>query len=57
MGLVVAGLAIAYAAGSGKAAAEELYSGQSALGPLLSNSSGCTVAALLLLLVCKGLAY
>ncbi|MET9465906.1 chloride channel protein [Streptomyces sp. NPDC006544] len=57
MGLVVAGLAIAYAQGSGKAATEVLYSGQSALGPLLSNSAGYTVATLLLLLACKGLAY
>ncbi len=57
MGLAVAGLAIAYAAGSGKAATEVLYSGQSALGPLLANSAGYAVATLLLLLACRALAY
>ncbi len=56
-GLVVAGLAIAYAEGAGKDTSEVLFSGQDALGPLISHSASYTVGALLLLLVCKSLAY
>jgi len=56
-GLAVAGLAIAFAAGTGKSSSEVLFSGQSALGPLIGNSASYTVGALLLLIVCKGLAY
>jgi hypothetical protein len=56
-GLAVAGLAIAFAAGTGKGSSEVLFSGQSDLGPFISNSASYTVGALLLLLVCKGLAY
>ena len=57
IGLAIAGLAIAYAAGTGKGTSEVLFSGQDALGPLIGHASGYTVGALLLLLVCKGLAY
>jgi len=57
VGLAVAGLAIAYAAGTGKGSSEVLFSGQSALGPFITHSASYTVGALLLLLVCKGLAY
>jgi H+/Cl- antiporter ClcA len=57
VGLAVAGLAIAYAAGTGKGSSEVLFSGQSALGPLITHSASYTVGALLLLMVCKGLAY
>ncbi|KOG31871.1 chloride channel protein [Streptomyces wedmorensis] len=57
MGLVVAGLAIAYAEGTGKAATEVLYSGQTALGPLIANSAEYSVGTLTLLVACKGLAY
>ena len=57
VGLAVAGLAIAFAAGTGKGSSEVLFSGQSALGPFISHSASYTVGALLLLLVCKGLAY
>ena len=56
-GLAVAGLAIAFAAGTGKGSSEVLFSGQSALGPFIGNSASYTVGALLLLLVCKGIAY
>ena len=56
-GLIVAGLAIAYAEGTGKGSSEVLFSGQSALGPLVTHSASYTVAALLLLIACKGLAY
>jgi hypothetical protein len=34
-----------------------LFSGQSALGPFLTNSASYSVGALLLLIACKGLAY
>jgi H+/Cl- antiporter ClcA len=56
-GLAVAGLAIAYAAGTGKGSSEVLFSGQSALGPLIDHSASYTVGALVLLLVCKAVAY
>jgi H+/Cl- antiporter ClcA len=57
VGLAVAGLAIAFAAGTGKGSSEVLFSGQSALGPFITHSASYTVGALLLLLICKGLAY
>lgn len=57
IGLVVAGLAIGYAEGTGKAASDVLYSGQSALDPLLTHHAAYSVGALSLLVVCKGLAY
>ena len=57
VGLAIAGLAIAFAAGTGKNSSEVLFSGQSALGPFITNSASYTVGALLLLLVCKGIAY
>ena len=57
VGLAVAGLAIAFAAGTGKGSSEVLFSGQSALGPFIADSASYTVGALLLLLACKGLAY
>jgi H+/Cl- antiporter ClcA len=57
LGLVVAGLAIGYAVVTGHSSSDVLFSGQSALPGLLTNSGSYTVGALLLLLVCKGLAY
>jgi hypothetical protein len=57
VGLAIAGLAIAYAAATGKASSDVLFSGQSALGPLVTHSASYTVGALLLLIACKGLAY
>jgi H+/Cl- antiporter ClcA len=56
-GLIVAGLAIAYAEGAGKSSSQVLFSGQNDLGPLITNGAAYTVGALLLLLVCKSLAY
>ena len=56
-GLAVAGLAIAFAAGTGRSSSEVLFSGQSALPALVQQAAGWTVGALLLLLLCKGLAY
>ncbi|MFI0715907.1 chloride channel protein [Streptomyces inhibens] len=57
MGLVVGALAVGFAGATGKPATEMLYSGQSALGSLFRDSAGYSVAALLLLVLCKGLAY
>ena len=56
-GLAVAGLAIGYAEATGKSTSDVLFSGQSALGPLIQNSSTYTVGALLMLVLCKALAY
>ena len=56
-GLVVAGLAIAFAAATGKGSSEVLFSGQSALGPFITHTASYSVGALLLLLACKGIAY
>jgi H+/Cl- antiporter ClcA len=56
-GLAVAGLAIAYAEGTGKPSSDVLFSGQTALPPLLEHSASYTAGALALLLACKALAY
>lgn len=57
VGLTVGGLAIAFAAGTGRSSSEVLFSGQSALPTLILQAGSWTVGALLLLLACKGLAY
>ncbi|WP_413754035.1 chloride channel protein [Streptomyces sp. R-74717] len=57
MGLVVGLVAFVYAQGTGRDASGVLFSGESALGPLLSQSAGYSVAALLVLALCKALAY
>jgi H+/Cl- antiporter ClcA len=57
LGLAVAGLAIAFAAGTGKGSSEVLFSGQDALGPLVTSGASYTAAALVLLVACKALAY
>ncbi|WP_312869256.1 chloride channel protein [Amycolatopsis pithecellobii] len=57
LGIVIAGLAIGYAQTTGKSSSDVLFSGQTALGPLITNASGYSVGAIVLLLVCKGLAY
>lgn len=56
-GLVVAGLAIGYVEVSGKAASDVLFSGQEALGPLIRHAASYSVGVLVLLLMCKGIAY
>jgi len=56
-GLAIAGLAIAFAAATGKGTSEVLFSGQAALGPFIAHGAAYTVGALLLLIACKGLAY
>jgi H+/Cl- antiporter ClcA len=57
VGLATGVLAIVYANASGHDASDVLFSGQDALGPLITNSDGYTVGALVLLVACKGLAY
>ena len=57
VGLAVGGLAVAFAAGTGRSSSEVLFSGQTALPGLVQQAAGWTVGALLLLLVCKTLAY
>ncbi|HEX3980511.1 MAG TPA: chloride channel protein, partial [Acidimicrobiales bacterium] len=57
IGLGVAGLAIAFAEGSGKSFTEVLFSGQSALPTLVLHASGWAVGALVLLVACKSAAY
>ncbi len=56
-GLVVAALAIAYTEGTGKSSSDVLFSGQAALPSLVQHAASYTVGALLLLVVCKALAY
>jgi len=56
-GLAVAGLAIGYAEATGKGPDDVLFSGQSALSPLIQNASTYTVGTLVLLMLCKALAY
>jgi H+/Cl- antiporter ClcA len=56
-GLAIAGLAIAFEAGTGKGSSEVLFSGQSALPTFISHSASYTVGALVLLIVCKAIAY
>ena len=56
-GLVIAALAIAFAEATGKPSSAVLFSGQTALPPLLENAASYTVGTLVLLMVCKGLAY
>ena len=57
VGLLIGGLAVLFAEVTGKSSAEVLFSGQSAVGPLITDASSYTVGALVLLLACKGLAY
>jgi H+/Cl- antiporter ClcA len=56
-GLVIGGLAALYAEATGQAATDVLFSGQSALPHLITHASSYAVGALLLVMVCKGLAY
>lgn len=57
MGLLVAGLAILYSEVTGKSSSDVLFSGQEALPSLVTQSADYSVGALLLLVLCKGLAY
>ena len=57
LGLIIGVLAIVFAEGSGKSSSEVLFSGQSALPSLIQNAADWTVGALVLLVLCKSLAY
>jgi H+/Cl- antiporter ClcA len=56
-GLAVGALAVIYAQASGHDVTDVLFSGQDAMGPLISQGAGYSPGALLLLVACKGLAY
>ena len=56
-GLVIGLAAFVFAEGSDRSPSEVLFSGQSALPSLVQGAAGWTVGALLLLIVCKALAY
>jgi H+/Cl- antiporter ClcA len=56
-GLAVAGLAILYAQVTGKSSSQVLFSGQTALAPLVSHGAGYPLGTVLLLLACKSLGY
>jgi H+/Cl- antiporter ClcA len=57
LGLVVGALAVGFAEATDKSASEVLFSGQTAVGPLIASAAGWSVGALLLLVACKSLAY
>jgi H+/Cl- antiporter ClcA len=57
LGASIGVLAVVFATTSGRTPDDVLFSGQSALPSLLENASDWTVDALVLLIVCKGLAY
>jgi H+/Cl- antiporter ClcA len=56
-GLAVAVLTIIYTQATGKPSSDMLFSGQSDIGPLVDHAASYSVGTLLLLLVCKTLAY
>src|SRR4051795_899068 len=57
LGLAIGALAIGFAEATGKDASFVLFSGQSALGPLVDHSTEWSIGALLLLCACKSLGY
>ena len=57
VGLAIGGLAALFADVTGKSSSLVLFSGQSSLPSLLENSAAYSVGTLILLVVCKGLAY
>ena len=57
LGLAIGGLAVGYAVATGHGASDVLFSGQDHLPGLIAGSAGYSIGALLLLLLCKGLAY
>jgi H+/Cl- antiporter ClcA len=56
-GLAVAVLTIIYTQATGKPSSDMLFSGQNDIGPLVDHAASYSVGTLLLLLVCKTLAY
>ncbi len=57
VGLVVAGLAIAFHGATGRSVNEVLFSGQDGLPGLVAQAGGWSMSALVLLVLFKGLAY
>jgi H+/Cl- antiporter ClcA len=57
LGVGIGGLAIGFGEATGHSASNVLFSGQDDLGPLIGGAAGWSVGALLLLVLCKGLAY
>lgn len=57
IGLLIGGLAVAFDQATDKPASNVLFSGQSAMGPLIDDASSWSVGALLALIAAKGLAY
>lgn len=57
VGVLIAGLAIGFGQATDKDSSEVLFSGQSALPTLVGQAAEWSVGALLLLVVCKSLAY
>jgi H+/Cl- antiporter ClcA len=57
LGLVIAGLAIGFAEATDKSSSMVLFSGQDQMGPLIGQAVGWSVGAVLLLIVCKAIAY
>ena len=55
--LIIAAMAILYAQVTGHSINDVLFSGQNDLGPFIGNAAGYSVGALLLLILCKGIAY
>jgi chloride channel protein, CIC family len=55
--LIIAGLAIGYAYATGHDSSDILFSGQDQLPGVIQNGAAYSIGALLLLMVCKGLAY
>lgn len=57
VGVVIGALAIIFAQVTGHSTSDVLYSGQTALGPLLTQTSTYSLGALLLLMLCKAIGY
>jgi H+/Cl- antiporter ClcA len=57
VGLVVGALAVLFAEVTGKGTDQVLFSGQNALAPLIQQAATWSAGALVLLIVCKGVAY
>jgi H+/Cl- antiporter ClcA len=57
VGAAIAGLAIAFEQITDKGASQVLFSGQDAVGPLVGDAGEWAVGTLLLLILCKGIAY
>jgi hypothetical protein len=57
LGGVIAGAAILFDEATSQSYDQVLFSGQSAIGPLITQTGSWSVAAVLLLVLCKGIAY